>query len=134
MSKKQDTFTVSFTLVGPALLAGWYYTQATQFLFIFGLLQVIGLLLISLAIVMLIFIIPKLENKDFTHTVTEMKRGIDNPIKYLVYPLTFVQAGFLMYFEHYTLFTLVFIGTVMGLVLRQMSKWAIEAALKGAQE
>lgn len=131
MSKKQDSFTVSFTLVGPALLAAWYYTRATQFLFIFGLLQVIGLLLISFAVVMLIWIVPKLNDKDFTHTVTEMKKGIDNPLKYLTYPIMIVQAGFLLYFEHYTLFTLAFIGFALGLVLRMMSKWAIAAVLKG---
>jgi len=134
MTNKQIAYIIALTVSSPLLLAGWYFTEANQYLYVLGLIEVIGIILNVLAAVSLIYVIPKFEDDVFVDTVTEIKKSLDHWLKYPVYLNMFAVMAALMYFGHLVLFTLFAIGLATSLAIRAMSTWAVEAALKGAQE
>jgi hypothetical protein len=61
-----------------------------------------------------------------------MKLGLANRLVYVAYPLMLIEAAFFLYFEHYALFTLVFISIFTGIGARLLSRATVKSIEKVA--
>lgn len=104
--------TIALLSITPLLLTAWYYTRATQFLFIIGLVELLAIAVNILGAIGILISAPLADEKERVKILALLKDAVNSKFRYIG-PITgALKASVCLYFEHYALFIILCVGMV----------------------